>query len=89
MMRRVALGPVGRIGPVAFAAVEETRLHAQAMPGPPLGVAGGGEKRPLALLIAGPGGLIAAGPDGTPMAEAAVEALCPGACARLTRATEA
>ncbi|AHM05572.1 hypothetical protein roselon_03314 [Roseibacterium elongatum DSM 19469] len=82
--RRVSLGPVRHCGPVTVAAVEEVVL--EVMPGaPPSGrVVGLAAKRPLAIVIRTPGGLVATEPDGRPMTLATLDALCPGARDRLT-----
>ena len=50
------------------------------------GVVAGGAKRPLALLIGGPGGVQAFGADGAALTQADVEALLPGAWARFSGA---
>ncbi|GAA5067855.1 hypothetical protein N0B44_02415 [Roseibacterium beibuensis] len=82
--RRVSLGPVRQCGPNAVSTVEEVTLDVRRGPSPERGLAGWGGKRPLAILIQTPGGLIATTPDGRPLAPDTLDALCPGARDHLT-----
>jgi hypothetical protein len=65
-----------RIGPWTVAAIEERALAVHAAANR---VAGHGHKTPLAILIAGPGGISARALDGAPLSEDAVDAVLPGA----------
>lgn len=76
----VSLDPPRRVGGLMVAALSRTVLGPVRL-GPGFAVAG--SKEPLAILIAEAGAVRALAPDGRPLEAAEVEALCPGALARM------
>jgi hypothetical protein len=77
------LSAVRCLGPWRIAAIEETSLSAWSAGGR---IGGGGEKRPLAILIDGPGGLRGTDPDGSALDREEIERLLPGALRRFAEA---
>jgi hypothetical protein len=80
MTPRRRLSPVRTCGGWRVAAVEEWTVSAWCRGTGAIG--GGGSKRPVAILLQGPDGVATMAPDGTPLDEAEVEALLPGALGR-------
>lgn len=73
------LSAVRRLGPWRIAAIEEISVSAWSA-GERIG--GGGDMRPLAILIDGPGGLRGTDPDGSALDKEEIERLLPGALRR-------
>ncbi|MCU4653850.1 hypothetical protein N8I71_13475 [Roseibacterium sp. SDUM158016] len=77
------LSKVRDVGPWRIAAIEEVRLWARASGRDGHRIVGGGEKRPLAILIAGPGGIAGTGPGGERLSPDEIEEILPGAAASM------
>lgn len=80
MSARRSLSPVLHRPPWRIAAIEETRIAAH-----PLGDGAvfAAEKRPLALLVTGPGGVAGTDPAGRALSLEDIETMLPGALDRL------
>lgn len=74
-MSRIVLDKPMEIHGFRIAALSRVRFHAQVSAHH---AAGFGQKEPLALLLAGPGGTRACSPEGRAMSQAEIEALLPG-----------
>jgi len=85
MTPRRRLSPVQTCVGWRVAAVEEWTVSAWCRGAGAIG--GGGSKHPVAILLQGPGGVLMTAPDGTPLSEAEVEALLPGALGRFLNGT--
>lgn len=80
------LSAVRMVGPWRLAAIEETAVSAWAAPGR---IGGSGGKRPVAILIDGPGGLRGTDAGGVALEREEIERLLPGVLSRFAAVSRA